>query len=186
MGRQGWEPPLLQCACLNRTRLADLGPSSPPPGPTLQRSSASVASLSSGDALVPLGECPALPLFRAAIMSVPASCCSCPAGRPAGRVGGRGQGRQAGNASHRAMSWIAGLAARAGCWLQLASHELLGAPGSCWKRFSAAGKSPPAPEGSPADLQLAGRIKRVRRCARIGWARTLLQLAAEFNQEAPL
>lgn len=84
------------------------------------------------------------------------------------------------------MPWAPGLAARASC-------SLPSFPTRCWELLVPAGsgslssrQAPPAPEGSPADLQLAGRIKRVRRRARIGWARTLLQLAAEFNQEAPL
>ncbi len=67
----------------------------------------------------------------------------------------------------------------------------MAAPGPCHllpsqKLRSQQQAARPAPKGSPAELQLAGRIKRARRRARIGWARTLLQLAAEFNGEAPL
>lgn len=45
---------------------------------------------------------------------------------------------------------------------------------------------PPGSRGLPAGLHLAGHIKKARRKARLGWARTLLQLAAEFNGEATL
>lgn len=38
----------------------------------------------------------------------------------------------------------------------------------------------------PAELRLTAAVREVRRRARAGWLKSLLQLAAEFNREAPL